>query len=322
MARKQRILVIDDEENIRNLLKSALANEGYDVIAAVDGMEGFEKALILPPDMILLDIMMPDVNGYQVLQRLRNDYRTNGIPVLLLTAKIDGEERVMGLEAGAVDYITKPFYLREVIARMKIHLRLKECEDELTRKNQVLEEYSDLLLQLNARLEEMARMDELTQIWNRRAFNEQMNNTHNYSVRYLRHYSIIILDLDHFKAYNDLYGHQQGDIVLKTVARTIKNTCRETDFVARYGGEEIIVLLMETDENSSQIIAGRIISSVEKLNMKHEGNPGYGKVTISGGVSTYSPYKSIDKSWENVLKKADEALYMAKKGGRNRVYNK
>lgn len=322
MVRKQRILVIDDEENIRNLLKSALANEGYDVIAAADGLEGFEKALILPPDMILLDIMMPDVNGYQVLQRLRNDSRTNGIPVLLLTAKIDGEERVLGLEAGAVDYITKPFYLREVIARMKIHLRLKECEDELTRKNQVLEEYSDLLLQLNARLEEMARMDELTQIWNRRAFNEQMNNTHNYSVRYLRHYSIIILDLDHFKAYNDLYGHQQGDMVLKRVSMTIKNTCRETDFVARYGGEEIIVLLMETDEDSSQIIARRIISAIEKLNMKHEGNPGYGKVTISGGVSTYSPYRSIDKTWESVLKRADEALYMAKKGGRNRVYSK
>ncbi len=320
--RKRRILVIDDEESIRSLLRSSLINEGYDVITASDGIEGFDKAVILPPDMILLDIMMPDVNGYQVLQRLSKDHRTTGIPVLLLTAKADGEERVIGLEAGAVDYITKPFYLREVVARMKIHLRLKECEEELTRKNQVLEEYSDLLLQLNARLEEMARMDELTQIWNRRAFNEQMNNTHNYSVRYLRHYSLIIIDLDHFKPYNDMYGHQQGDIILMKVAQTIKAACRETDFVARYGGEEIVVLLMETDEESSYTIAKRIITSVEKLNIKHEGNEGHGKVTVSAGVANYSPYKSLDKDWETVLKRADDALYLAKNRGRNRVYKK
>ncbi|KUG04246.1 pole remodelling regulatory diguanylate cyclase [hydrocarbon metagenome] len=320
--RKRRILVIDDEESIRSLLRSSLINEGYDVITAADGIEGFDKAVILPPDMILLDIMMPDVNGYQVLQRLSKDHRTAGIPVLLLTAKADGEERVIGLEAGAVDYITKPFYLREVLARMKIHLRLKECEEELTRKNQVLEEYSDLLLQLNARLEEMARMDELTQIWNRRAFNEQMNNTHNYSVRYLRHYSLIIIDLDHFKPYNDMYGHQQGDVILTKVAQTIKTACRETDFVARYGGEEIVVLLMETDEESSYTIAKRIITSVEKLNIKHEGNENYGKVTVSAGVSNYSPYKSLDKEWETVLKRADDALYIAKNKGRNRVYKK
>jgi len=318
--RKRRILVIDDEESIRNLLRSTLTNEGYDVITASDGIEGFDKAIILPPDMILLDIMMPDVNGYEVLHRLNNDHRTQGIPVLMLTAKVDDEERVLGLEAGAVDYITKPFYLREVLVRMEIHLHLKDLEEELTHKNQVLEEYSDLLLQLNAKLEEMARMDELTQIWNRRAFNEQMDSTHTFSVRYLRPYSLIIIDLDHFKAYNDMYGHQQGDIILTKVAQSIKNACRETDFVARYGGEEIVVLLMETGEESSYIIAKRIISAVEKLNIKHEGNETHGNVTISAGVANYSPCKNIDKTWESVLKRADDALYMAKKNGRNKFY--
>lgn len=259
--------------------------------------------------------MMPDIDGFEVMKRLKKDEKTSNIPVIFLTAKVDGEERVSGLEAGAVDYITKPFYLREVIARIKIHLKLKEYEKELTKKNQELQDFSDLLLELNTKLEEMARKDDLMQIWNRRAFNEQIVLTHNYSKRYKRPYTIIIADLDHFKNYNDLYGHQQGDVVLQKVARAINRTCRITDFIARYGGEEIVIILPETTEEAGLAIAERIIVAVRELKINHDNNADFGIVTISAGVSTYYPDSEMD--WQDVVKKADEALYRAKNMGRN-----
>lgn len=321
MAVKRRVLIIDDEESVRDLLHSALTGEGFDVEVAADGLEGFQKAQQYKTDVILLDIMMPDIDGYEVLQRLRQEEKTRNIPVLVLTARADHDDRVLGLEAGAVDYVTKPFFLRELVARIRIHLQLKEYEEQLTQKNRELEEYSDLLLQLNARLEEMARRDELTGIGNRRALNEQLVSTHSFSRRYTRPYSIIIVDLDHFKNYNDLYGHQKGDAVLKAVADTIRSACRETDFVARYGGEEIVVLLRESGHTSSQRIAERIIQSIENLGIPHENNQGYAVVTASAGIATFCPMKNPDEDWEAVLKRSDEALYKAKNTGRNRVVN-
>lgn len=311
------ILIIDDEESIRELLSSALSQEGYNVLTAFDGIDGYEQALRKTPDLILLDIMMPDIDGYEVLNRLKEDLTTAHIPIIFLTAKVEAEERVLGLEAGAVDYITKPFYTKEVLARIKIHLKIREYEKELMIKNEELQAFSDLLLSLNTKLEELARKDELMQIWNRRAFNEQIIQTHNYSARYSRPYSLIIADLDHFKNYNDLYGHQQGDVVLQKVAQAIADTCRATDFVARYGGEEIVLILPETSKEVALLIANRVIKVVEELNIPHANNANFGLVTISAGVSTYSPVNKM--GWDEVLKVADEALYRAKNSGRNTV---
>lgn len=314
---KATILVIDDEKSIRNVLESSLGEEGYNVLSAFDGIDGYEKAVTYNPDLILLDIMMPDIDGFEVMNRLKRDERTSNIPVIFLTAKVDSEERVMGLEAGAVDYITKPFYLREVIARIKIHLKLKEYETELKIKNRELQDFSDLLLELNTKLEEMARKDDLMQIWNRRAFNEQIISTHNYSERYKRPYTIVIADLDHFKNYNDMYGHQQGDLVLQKVAQAIQKICRITDFIARYGGEEIVIILPETEEEAGLVIAERIIEAVRELNIEHNNNADFGIVTISAGISTYYPESGLD--WQDVVKKADDALYRAKNLGRNTI---
>ncbi len=314
---KNTILIIDDEESLRKLLESALSNEGYLTISAFDGIEGYDMAVKHSPDLILLDIMMPNIDGYEVLNRLKKDTRTANIPVIFLTAKVEAKERVTGLEIGAVDYITKPFYLREVIARIKIHLRLKEYEKMLKQKNQELKDYSDLLLELNAKLEEIARKDELMNIWNRRAFNEQITQTHNYSIRYKRPYTLIIADLDHFKNYNDLYGHQEGDVVLQDVASAITKSCRITDFIARYGGEEIVIILPETDETEGVLTAERIIKSVSDLNIPHANNENLGIVTISAGVATFNPNMLTDA--EYMVKKADNALYRAKNSGRNRV---
>lgn len=319
MSDKRQVLVIDDEDTVTHVITSTLIGAGYQVFTAHDGVEGFEKAQRINPDIILLDIMMPDIDGYEVLNRLRSEPATSNVPVIFITARIENDERVHGLEAGAVDYITKPFYPQELLARIRIHLRLKEYEEELTKKNRELEDYSDLLLQLNARLEEMARIDELTEIGNRRAFNEQITSTHSYSKRYMHPYSIIIVDLDHFKNYNDVYGHLMGDAVLKKVAETISKICRSTDFVSRYGGEEIVILLRETDLPSSQPIAERIIKAIEQLDIPHTDNEGYGRVTASAGVAAYRPHQNLEELWSEVLKRADIALYAAKETGRNRV---
>ncbi len=322
MANQQKVLIIDEEPSIRTALEASLKEEGCEVFAASTGIKGLEIAAEVLPDIILLDIKMPDINGYEFLDRLSIKENPNDISVIFLTDSADRDERVKGLESGAVDYITKPFYIKEVIARVKIHLRLKEYKEMLTRKNQELEELFKLLLELNAKLEEMARKDELMQIWNRRAFNEQIISTHNFSLRYIRPYSIIIIDLDHFKNYNDLYGHQEGDKVLQAIARSICNSCRVTDFVARYGGEEIVILLPETAEKTSMIIAERIMSSIIKLGVKHENNENLGIVTVSAGVSSFLPDKHGEENWEDVLKRADDALYTAKQTGRNKVCQK
>ncbi len=314
---KDTILIVDDEESLRKLLKSVLSEKGYRVLTAFDGIEGYDMALKHSPDLILLDIMMPEIDGYEVLERLKNNIKTSHIPVIFLTAKVDDEDRVKGLEAGAVDYIIKPFYIREVLARIKIHLKLKEYENKLKLKNRELEEFSDLLLKLNAKLEEMARKDELMQIWNRRAFNEQMERTHNYSVRYNSPYTLVIADLDHFKNYNDLYGHQAGDVVLQKVAQAINKSCRITDFIARYGGEEIVVILPETEETTGYVFAQRIIKAVRDLNILHEKNANFGIVTISAGVASYSPGE--EGGWDVIVRRADEAMYRAKNSGRNKV---
>lgn len=314
---KDTILIVDDEESLRKLLKSALSEKGYKVLTAFDGIEGYDMAQKFSPDLILLDIMMPEIDGYEVLERLKNNIKTTHIPVIFLTAKVDDEDRVKGLEAGAVDYIIKPFYIREVLARIKIHLKLKEYENKLKLKNRELEEFSDLLLELNTKLEEMARKDELMQIWNRRAFNEQIERTHNYSARYNSPYTLVIADLDHFKNYNDLYGHQAGDVVLQKVARAINKSCRITDFIARYGGEEIVVILPETEETTGYIFAQRIIKAVSDLNILHEKNANFGIVTISAGVASYSPGEELE--WDVIVKRADEAMYRAKNSGRNKV---
>lgn len=300
-------------------LDEPLHNEGFDLLYAKNAEEASEIMNFNPPDIILLDLKIEEDPVDNILHSLKSWKETENIPVIVVIDRNDIEEGINGLEAGAVDYLSKPFYLREVLAKIRIHLRLKEYEERLTRKNHELEKYSALLLEFNAKLEELARRDELTQIWNRRAFNEQIAQLHNYSLRYQRPYSIMIIDLDHFKKYNDLYGHQKGDYVLKTVAESIEKTCRVTDFVARYGGEEIMVLLPETSEEEAVKIAERIIKSVRELNIKHELNDNLDIITVSVGLATYLPGSSNSGSWEKLLKRADEALYRAKETGRNRL---
>lgn len=321
MLTRPRILLVNSNPEWDSLI-GQLKTEGFDLLDAAN-MEEVQKILELnPPDIILIDLSIAKEAGNDILLYLKSYEVIEKTPVIVVVNRKNIEEGIKGLEAGAVDYIGKPFCIREVLAKIRIQLRLKEYEERLTRKNQELEKYSALLLEFNAKLEELARRDELTQIWNRRAFNEQIDQLHNYSLRYQRPYSIIIIDLDHFKKYNDLYGHQKGDYVLRTVAESIEKTCRLTDFVARYGGEEIMVLLPETGEEEAVKIAERIIKAVMELNIKHELNDDLDVITVSVGLATYIPGCLNAEGWEKLLKRADEALYRAKENGRNRLCKK
>lgn len=319
MSNRPRIMLVSPRSDLQHLINNANLASRFDLFKVNDMDQAVSLALTSPPDLVLLDLVNPVLNGYSLLRSLKSDERTDQIPVISMITQKDSREGLNSLESGAVDYLVCPCYNWELIARLTIHLRMKDYQEELKRKNRELEDFSDLLLELNSRLEGMARKDELTHIWNRRAFNEQVENIHNYSSRYQHSYCIIMADLDNFKAFNDTYGHQAGDKTLEQLAVTLTNTCRSTDFVARLGGEEFVIVLPETGCSAVEFICERILKAVRFLHIKHEKNPGTGLVTVSLGVSEFRPLENRSETWEQVLRRADHALYAAKNSGRNRA---
>ena len=304
------ILVVDDDKLNRVFLTKLLKNEGYKVIQAQDGYEGFKAAHDLKPDLILLDVMMPITDGIDVCKALKKEQNTKDIPVIFVTARADKSDIVKGFEAGAVDFVTKPVFMPELIARVRAHLSLKFYADQLRQKNEELEEFNDLLKNLS-------RKDALMEIWNRGAFDIELEKLHNLSIRYERVYSLIIADIDYFKLYNDYYGHQAGDDVLKEVGRIFRSACRATDFIARYGGEEIVVILPETSSEQALILGRRIMKMLDEKNILHEKSPLISRVTLTMGISQLDLQDII--SYKDILKNADIALYEGKNNGRNTI---
>lgn len=321
MSGRPRIMLVSSKEEIKQLVGNVRLISHYDLFCVENVSDAYSTALSSAPDLFILDLSESSPENNALFNRLKTDAQTSSSPIICMYDS-EAELGLNSLETGAADYLLYPVRDWELVMRIKVHLRLKEYQEELLRKNRELEEYSDLLLELNSRLEGVARKDELTRIWNRRAFNEQVENIHSYSMRYQHSYCIIMADLDRFKDYNDQYGHQEGDRILEQVASALNRGCRSTDFVARFGGEEFVILLPETDSNSCKIISQRVLNAVRSLNIKHENNAGIGIVTVSLGIAEFVPNNKSGENWEQVLRRADEALYMAKKAGRNRVcYN-
>lgn len=293
---RQRILIVDDTRENIQILAEALG-VGYKISVATNGEDalriaGSEQA----PDLILLDIMMPGMDGYEVCKRLKNEERTEKIPVIFITAKIRVEDETLGLEMGAVDYITKPFSLPIVKARVKAHLELKRNRDLL---------------------ENIVHLDGLTGIRNRRFFDDALTNEWRRGGRRGSPLSLIMIDIDHFKKFNDTYGHIIGDDCLRQVADTLSDTVRRpADFVARYGGEEFSAVLPDTDADAARLIAELMRKRVESLEISHSGSSSE-VVTVSLGVATVVPRRSSDP--EMLVQSADKMLYEAKEGGRNQV---
>ncbi len=292
--KRQKILVVDDNKQNLELLMD-LFRDDYKIVAALNGKRALKLAHAEPqPDLIMLDIVMPDMDGYEVCKRLKEEDATMHIPVIFVTAVSEIMDETRGFETGAVDYITKPFHPPMVKARVNMHLNLK-------RKQELLEEY--------------AYLDALTEIPNRRQFDTVLDKECSRSRRSHQSLSLIIMDIDDFKGYNDGQGHTQGDKALRHVAQALAGRLRRAgDFLARYGGEEFAAILPYTDAEVAKEIAESLRAEVEGLDLQYKKSRA---LTLSLGVATVPPDQEITPTV--LLKAADKALYKAKAQGRNQV---
>lgn len=293
---RPRVLVVDDAPSNLHILCRGLGKE-FQCETASNGLAALEKIKADPPDLVLLDILMPGMDGYEVCRRLKADKATRSIPVIFLTALDDADEEAKGLELGAVDYVTKPFRIPIVQARVRNHVEMKRHRDLLERH---------------------ALLDALTGIPNRRNFDDALVKEWRRSWRNGSSLALIIADIDYFKDYNDHYGHRAGDICLRQVAQTIAATVRRpSDIVARYGGEEFAVILPSTDVEGALVVAHSIQDAVNGLNLPHTCSAVGDCLTVSQGVAAIIPDPNGEP--HDLIEAADKALYKAKKAGRNRL---
>ncbi|NCC31937.1 MAG: PleD family two-component system response regulator [Chloroflexia bacterium] len=295
-APRQKILLVDDTPTNLVILGDELQHE-YEVFVATNGFQALKMVDSNPPDLILLDIMMPTMDGYEVCRRLKDAPETSGIPIIFITAMDAEEDEARGLEAGAVDYITKPFHLPIVRARVRTHMELK-------RK-------TDILQTLSSR-------DGLTGLFNRRRFDEVLDLEWRRAARKRQSLSLILLDIDEFKGYNDNYGHLAGDQCLQQVAAIMTSSLRRAcDFLARYGGEEFVVVLPDTDVDQAICVAEQMRQAVAEQHIEHAFSHVAPYITISVGVVSSKPGYAIQH--QELLELADQAMYRAKNSGRNCV---
>ena len=290
------VLVIDDSPANAHQLFEALGDD-YHVLVATRGADGIELAAAQSPDLILLDVVMPELNGYEVCARLKQDPRTQDIPIVFITARDDDEDEAHGLSLGAIDYLAKPLRPAIVRARVKNHIELKRSRDLLQR---------------------LTTLDPLTGIDNRRRFDAYLSAEWGRAAREGQVLSLAMIDIDHFKPFNDRYGHAHGDRCLTRVAAALQaSVLRPADLVARYGGEEFVCVLPDTDLAGAEQLAERMRAGVQALAIAHGTSSATGYVTISVGIAAVTP--QTDDSANSLVEAADQALYEAKRSGRNRV---
>jgi len=299
------ILIVDDLPQNLQVLGSILRKNKYQIAVATNGQQAIDVLENISPDLILLDVMMPGIDGHEVCRRLKEQERTRDISIIFLTAKSETADIVKGFDLGAVDYITKPFNATELLSRVKTHIELKKNRDVILNLIDELEEKNKIL-------EKLAVTDSLTRIFNHSHIIERLGNEIYAARRHQDPLSITMFDIDHFKSINDTYGHQVGDDVLVAVTNTIKDALREIDIIGRYGGEEFLVVMRKTDRKGCYIASERIRQSIQDLEWEHDNL----QVTISGGIGTI---ESDSETAAAMIKRADECLYLAKKNGRNRI---
>ncbi len=314
-----KLLLVDDDESNLTLLKEGLTqlDHAFEFVEARDGQEALVKLRDERPDLVLMDVEMPGLGGIETCRIIKANSGSNGFgftPVILMTAR-GAANKVEGLELGADDYLVKPFDLVELAARVKSMLRLKALQDELVGKVRELEQAHRKLEERRVELLNLSRTDPLTQLFNRRYFEERFVAEFARCKRYRTPMVLLMIDIDHFKSVNDTCGHPAGDKVLKEAAHTLKKTLRDVDLLARYGGEEFIALLPETGPAEGRSAAERVRAAIELMRVKHEGAEL--RATVSVGLVWY-PTNVLD-DYEALVRAADDALYRAKKSGRNRV---
>jgi two-component system, cell cycle response regulator len=297
------VLVIDDSATIREQVVRTLKDVGlFDHYKeAKDGLEGFKTLIDSKTDLVICDVDMPRMDGFKFLQLVESRPELLGVPIIMLTGMMDFDSKIKGLEQGASDYLTKPFDSGELVARVKVQLKIKSLQDELKKANELLKKLTNI--------------DHLTNLFNRRYLAEILDGEFFRARRNKENLSLIILDIDYFKKVNDTYGHLNGDIVLAAVAGLAQRQLRAYDSAARYGGEEFVLVIPGTPLDGAVLVAERLRQAV--LEFAFPAPLEDLTVTISLGVATY-PSPQVD-SVDSLFRQADEAMYRAKQNGRNRV---
>ncbi len=292
------VLIADDSLVVRAVVRGELEEEGYGVVEAVDGLAALEHCREDPPDIILLDVEMPELDGYQVLSALKSDADLKDIPVVFLTSRSDIADVVAALRGGAHDYLKKPFENIELLARVGSAIHVKTLQDQLRQRN--------------ADLDRMSRTDVLTGLYNRRHLDEQLLREQANATRHHDPLSVLLLDIDHFKQVNDSFGHPAGDRVLCAFADRLCAELRAGDIAGRWGGEEFMIIMPRTDLDGAVAVAERLRSTVaaEPITASQLDIA----VTVSGGCAL-----SMSHSVDALLHLADDCLYRAKESGRNKI---
>ena len=294
-----RILLVDDDRAMLRTIEEMVRECGYEAVAAnswTDALRLYQQA---KPDLVLLDVMMPTIDGFKLAKMLKDSDHERFVPIILITGLGDVESKRRGMASGADDFLTKPVSAVELEIRVSAMLRIKELTDQIQAANE--------------QLAELAATDPLTQLENRRVIYEHLEREFARARRYNHPLAVFMLDIDHFKAVNDSHGHQVGDEVIKLVADVLRASTRETDMIGRYGGEEFLVLAPETGADAALVAAERIRGAVQQRTASHPDLP---RCTISIGIATTEAVEAAH--FEDLIHLADEALYEAKKGGRNR----
>ena len=305
----EHVLIAEDSHEIAALMVMSLNLAGYKASQAYDGTQALEMAKALSPDLILMDVMMPGLDGFQVAEKLKAQAATADIPIIFVTTKSEVIDKVHGLET-AVDYISKPFAMPELVARVRSALRIHRLQVELKKTNE--------------ELSRLALTDGLTGLSNRRGFDQQLEDEIWRARRFNHGLGLLIFDLDRFKSVNDNWGHAQGDVVLRAFAEVLMNSSRRVDKIARFGGEEFALLLPGTDAEGVAFVAEKVREATERMEVDC---PPCGatilRVTVSvGGVTMPTLDEngpSVDGLAHGMFEVADQCLYAAKNGGRNRV---
>lgn len=320
------ILIVDDSSDSRELLKAMLKKAGYtDIQTAASASEALEKIGVGKPgeksgvpDLVLMDVVMPDMDGIEASRKIKADKGLEGLPIVMVTAVEETQSLQDAFDAGAMDYITKPVKKAELLVRVRSVLGLKSEMDQRKARERDLMEANAKLEDANRTLERLSSMDGLTGLSNRRHFDGYLENEWKRGARNKTPLALLMIDIDHFKAYNDHYGHQGGDDCLKAVAKIIgKSVRRPADLAARYGGEEFVMVLPETEIEGAVTLAEKIRMKVEAARLPHAKSSVSEVVTISLGVADVIPEQCHNH--KELIEAADKALYGSKRGGRNRV---
>jgi diguanylate cyclase (GGDEF)-like protein len=305
-----KILVVDDSRTIRASLAALLTRMGHQVIDAENGEHALEVYARERPDLLLVDVMMPVLDGYEAAKRLRREHPEDWVPIIFLSSMEADQDLDRAIEAGGDDYLVKPVSFVVLNAKIRALHRLESMRRKLMG-------LTSELAGANRTLEAIARMDGLTGIANRRHFDSYLPTELSRSARSRAPLSLVLIDIDHFKNYNDHYGHQAGDACLKQVAAVLREaTRRPADLAARYGGEEFAMVLPETPQEGALEVAKAIAERLARLEIAHAGSPTHGVVTLSQGIATCKAGQPVD--CEHMIQYADKALYQAKEQGRNR----